>query len=179
MSRREYTQNVKIDMPPLIAKIRHDAIVKMKNTSWLYLWRFVSARTYQNLDENWSIFTEIQSIFQKYANDIICKLKFWVRRPLWWRHELIECQMRHEIKSPTHNLSKYEKELGVSIHSEELQWILYRHVFAHICYVLQELARMDIYLERRQSWWRHELIEGSNGLYLERTLISLLMVIKR
>ena len=45
--------------------------------------------------------------------------------------------MRHEIISPTHNLSKYEKELGVSIHSEELQWILYRHVFAHICYVLQ------------------------------------------
>ena len=30
MSRREYTQKVKIDMPPLIAKIRHDAIVKMK-----------------------------------------------------------------------------------------------------------------------------------------------------
>ena len=59
--------------------------------------------------------------------------------------------MRHEIISPTHNLSKYEKELGVSIHSEELQWILYRHVFAHICYVLQELARTDIYLERRQS----------------------------
>ena len=27
MSHREYTQNVKIDMPPLIAKIRHDAFV--------------------------------------------------------------------------------------------------------------------------------------------------------
>ena len=40
--------------------------------------------------------------------------------------------MRHEIISPTHNLSKYEKELGVSIHSEELQWILYRHVFLPI-----------------------------------------------
>ena len=29
--------------------------------------------------------------------------------------------MRHEIISPTHNLSKYEKKMGVSIHSEELK----------------------------------------------------------
>ena len=73
--------------------------------------------------------TEIQSIFQKYADVIICKFKFWVWRPLWCLHELIEDQMRHEIISPTHNLSKYEKILGVSIYSKELQWILYRHVF--------------------------------------------------
>ena len=41
--------------------------------------------------------------------------------------------MRHEIISPTHNLSKYEKILGVSIYSKELQLILYRHVFAMYC----------------------------------------------
>ena len=59
-------------MPPLIAKIRHDPFVEMKN----YLWRIVSAGTYQNLEENQSLFTEIQSIFQKYADVIICKSKF-------------------------------------------------------------------------------------------------------
>ena len=166
-------------MPPLIAKIRHDAFVKMKIRGSCICRRIVSAKTYQNLKENWSIFTEIQSIFQKYSDVIICKLKFWVRRPLWWRHELIEGQMRHEIIFPTHTLSRYGKKIGVILHPKELQWILYRHVFAHICYVLQELARTDIYLERRPSWWRHELIECSNGLYLKRTLISLLMVIKR
>ena len=95
----------------------------------------VSAKTYQILKQNRSIFTEIQSIFQNYADVIICKFKFWVWRPLWWRHELIEGQMRHEIISPTHNLSKYEKILGVSIYSEELQWILYRHDFAHILWI--------------------------------------------
>ena len=57
--------------------------------------------------------------------------------------------MRHEIISPTHNLFKYERNWGVSIHSEELQLILYRHVFAHVCYVLQELARTDAYLNVR------------------------------
>ena len=43
--------------------------------------------------------------------------------------------MRHEIISPTHNLSKYEKILGVSIYSKELQLILYRHVFAHVLWI--------------------------------------------
>ena len=101
----------------------------------LHLYKIISARTYQNLEENQSIFTEMQSIFQKYANIIICKFKFWVRRPLWWRHKLIEGQMRHEIISPFHNLSTYEKILGVLIYSEELQWILYRHVFAHVLWI--------------------------------------------
>ena len=43
--------------------------------------------------------------------------------------------MRHEIISPTHNLSKYEKILGVHIYSEELQRFLYRHVFAHVLWI--------------------------------------------
>ena len=59
--------------------------------------------------------------------------------------------MRHEIIFPTHTLSRYRNKIGVILHPKELQWILYRHVFAHICYVLQELARTDIYLERRPS----------------------------
>ena len=67
--------------------------------------------------------------------------------------------MKHEIVSPIYSLSKYENKIGVTLQPKELQWILYRHVFAHICYVLKELARTDIYLE-----W---------------TLILLLMVIKR
>ena len=159
MSHREYTQNVK----------NWHASFNRKNTPWCLcqneiMWNYickkiVSARTYQNLEENRSIFTEIQSIFQKYADVIICKLKFWVRRPLWWRHELIEGQMRHEIISPIHTLSKYEKKIGVTLHPKELQWILYRHVFAHICYVLQELARTEI--------------------YVKRSIIPLLIVIKR
>ena len=43
--------------------------------------------------------------------------------------------MRHEIISPIHNLSKFEKILGISIYSEELQRILYRHVFAHVLWI--------------------------------------------
>ena len=149
MSHREYTQNVK----------NWHASIFRKNTPWchcqneiswlLHLKRIFSAKTYQNLKENWSIFTEIQSIFQKSANVIICKLIFWVRRPLRWRHELIEGQMRHEIIFPTHNLSKYENKLGVSIHSKELKWIVYRLVFGYVCYVLQELARTEIILNGR------------------------------
>ena len=87
------------------------------------------------MEEKRLISTEIQSIFQKYANVIICKFKFWVRRPLWWHHELIEVQMRHEIIFPFHNLSTKQKILGVPIYSEELQWILYRHVFAHVLWI--------------------------------------------
>ena len=49
----------------------------------------------------------------------------------------------------THNLSKYENKIGFILHPKELQWILYRHVFAHVCYVLQELARTDITLNGR------------------------------
>ena len=56
--------------------------------------------------------------------------------------------MRHETISPNHTLSKYEKKIGVTLHPKELQWILYGHVFAHICYVLQELARTEIYVKR-------------------------------
>ena len=54
--------------------------------------------------------------------------------------------MRHEIISPIHTLSKYEQKIGVTLHLKELQWILRRHVFAHLCYVLQELARTEIYV---------------------------------
>ena len=43
--------------------------------------------------------------------------------------------MRHEIILTTHNLSKYEKILGVPIYSEGLQRILYRHVFAHVLWI--------------------------------------------
>ena len=43
---------------------------------------------------------------------------------------------------------KIWKKIGVTLHPKELQWILYRHVFAHICYVLQELARTEIYVKR-------------------------------
>ena len=86
ISHREYTQNVR----------NWHASFNCKNTLWclcqneklwpLYLKKIVSAKTYQILEEKRSIFTEIQSIFQKYAYVIICKLKFWVRRQLWWRH---------------------------------------------------------------------------------------------
>ena len=43
--------------------------------------------------------------------------------------------MRHEIISPTHNLSKYEKILGVPIYSEDLERIWYRHVFVHVLWI--------------------------------------------
>ena len=76
--------------------------------------------TYRNFEENWSIFTEIQSIFHKYADVIICKFVFWVPRPLWWCHDTLNGQMRHGIISPTHTLSKYEKKLKVTVHSKEL-----------------------------------------------------------
>ena len=55
-------------------------------------------------------------------------------------------------------------KIGVTLHPKELQWILYRHVFAHICYVIQELARTDMYLKRtltpllmvRKRWTRYQ-----------------------
>ena len=72
--------------------------------------------------------------------------------------------MRHEIISPIHTVSKYDPKIGVTFHPKGLQWILYRHVFAHICYVLQELARTEIYVKRsiipllivikRQAWYQ-------------------------
>ena len=64
--------------------------------------------------------------------------------------------MSYEIISPTLTLSKYEKKLAVLIHPH---WTFYRHVFAHIYYVIHEFAHKDI--------------------YLQRTLIPLLIVIKR
>ena len=57
--------------------------------------------------------------------------------------------MRHEIISPIHTVSKYENKIGFFLHPKALQWILYRHVFAHVCYLLQELARTDIILNGR------------------------------
>ena len=72
--------------------------------------------------------------------------------------------MRHEIICPIYILSQYEKEIRVTMHPKELRWILYRHVFAHICYVLQELARTEIFVKRsiipilivikRQTWYQ-------------------------
>ena len=62
--------------------------------------------------------------------------------------------MRHEIISPTHTLSKYEKN-NVYRHPKELYWTFYRHVFANICYVLQ-----------------------NSRIRLEQTLIPLLIVIQ-
>ena len=56
--------------------------------------------------------------------------------------------MRHEIISPIYILSQYEKRIRVTLHPKELQWILCRHVFVHICYVIQELARTEIYVKR-------------------------------
>ena len=44
-----------------------------------------------------------------------------------------------------YSLLEYEEKIGVTLQPKELQWILYRHVFAHICYVLQELARTEIF----------------------------------
>ena len=38
-----------------------------------------------------------------------------------------------------------KKKIGFTLHPKALQCILHRHVFAHVCYVLQELAR---YLKR-------------------------------
>ena len=53
--------------------------------------------------------------------------------------------MRHEIISPTHTESKYEEKIGSPYSS---RCTFYRHVFAHICYLIHELARTDIYLQR-------------------------------
>ena len=43
--------------------------------------------------------------------------------------------MRHETIFLFHNLSTYEKILGFAIYSEELQRILYRHIFAHVLWI--------------------------------------------
>ena len=63
--------------------------------------------------------------------------------------------MRYEIISPTHNLSKYEKILAVLIHPNGL----FKGMFLPIYAMYTKIARAD-------------------G-YLERTLIPLLIVIKR
>ena len=57
--------------------------------------------------------------------------------------------MRHEIISPTHNLSKYEEHIGSPLfYSEGLQRILYRHVFANVLLDkdTRRSARTDHYL---------------------------------
>ena len=59
MSYREYTQNVKIDMPPLIAKIRHDTIVKMKYRDYCI------CREYYQL-EHIKIWKKIDQYLQRY-----------------------------------------------------------------------------------------------------------------
>ena len=111
MSHREYTQNVKIDMPPLITKIRHDAFVKINNCDDFICRKLSQLEISKFGRKSITIYRDTIS-FHKYADVIICKLEFWVRRPLWWRHELIEGQMWHETISPNHTLSKYEKKLG-------------------------------------------------------------------
>ena len=74
--------------------------------------------------------------------------------------------MRHEIISSIYTLSKYENKIGVTLHPKQLQWILYRHVFAHICYVLQELARPDMYLKGTMSHLQANKMKrlNSNGI---------------
>ena len=116
--------------------------------------------------KNWSIFTEIQSIFQKYDDVIICKLKFWVRRQLWWRHELIEGQMRQW--NHISRLILYQdmkKKIGVILHPKALQWILYRHVFYRIYAMYYKSSHARTFTLKRRQSWRHGLIWG-----FERTL---------
>ena len=43
--------------------------------------------------------------------------------------------MRHEIISPTHNLSKYEKILEFLSILKSYNGLLYRHVFAHVLWI--------------------------------------------
>ena len=50
-------------MPPLIAKIRHDAFVKMKNCGHYICRKLFQLEHIENFKQNQSIFTEIQSIF--------------------------------------------------------------------------------------------------------------------
>ena len=45
---------------------------------------------------------------------------FWLPRPLWWRQDVLNGQMRYEIIPPTHTLSKYEKKLAIPIHPNGL-----------------------------------------------------------
>ena len=52
-------------MPPLIAQIRHDAVGQNEKLWQPHLLNIISGRTYQNLEENLTIFLEIQSIFKK------------------------------------------------------------------------------------------------------------------
>ena len=95
-------------------------------------------------------------IFCKYVDVLICKFVFLFPRSIWLCKNILNGQMRHDIISPTHTLSKYEEKNGSPCSS---RCTFYRHVFAHICYVIHELASTDI--------------------YLQRTLIPLLIVIKR
>ena len=76
------------------------------------------------------------------------QIKIWVRRPLWWRHELIEGQMTHEIIFPTHAFSNHDIKVGVNWLSEELFWFLKFHVFDQICIIFPIAARADFELWR-------------------------------
>ena len=67
---------------------------------------------------------------------------------LWWRHELIEGQMTHEIISPTHAFSNHDIKVGVNGLSEELFWFLKWHVFDQICIILPIAVRADFELWR-------------------------------
>ena len=69
-------------------------------------------------------------IFRKYVDVIICKFVFWVPRSIWLCKNILNGQMRHEIISPTHTLSKYEKRNGSPYSS---RCTFYRHVFAQLC----------------------------------------------
>ena len=82
---------------------------------------------------------------------------FWVLRSIWLCKNILNGQMRHEIIYLRLILYlNMKKEIGSPYSS---RCTFYRHVFALICYVIHELARTDI--------------------YLQRTLIPLLIVIKR
>ena len=123
----------KIDMPPLIANFHAMMpLLKWRIVSYCICRQLSSARTYQNLEENQSIYTELQSIFHKYADIIICKfLNLSSEAIMMTSWFTLEGQMKHEIISPIYFLSKYENEIeGHGCIPKELQWILYRHVFS-------------------------------------------------
>ena len=65
--------------------------------------------------------------------------------------------------SNSYSIKIWRKKIGFTLHPKALQWILYRHVFAHVCYVLQELARTDIFLNGRsfRYWWA---VKGERGI---------------
>ena len=105
----------KLYMPPLIEKIRHDTFVELDNYGH-FIWKKLSQLEHIKIwKKNQSIFTEIQSIFQKYAPNVI-----------------ISIQMRHEIIFTTHNLSNMKKYWEFLSILKSYNRILYRHVFAHV-----------------------------------------------